>query len=111
MFGYFFNLKFPNFFLKYPLVEILSFTAHLCTHRVSQESLAGFTHSADGVVHIPLTREAVNTPVQGLRHGLSHLHTHKQFFCLSLSNQSHKMIRSSSFLTTVSVYQQIWCQF
>lgn len=54
----------------------ISSDATYLTYRISKEGLAGFAHSADGVVHIPLARKAVHTSVQGLRHCLSHLHTH-----------------------------------
>lgn len=46
------------------------------TYRIRQQSLAGFAHSADGVVHVSLARKTVHTSVQGLEDCLRNLDTH-----------------------------------
>ena len=61
--------------LTSPLFESTN-KATFPTYRISQKCFAGFTHSADGIVHIPLSRKTIHGSVQGLRHCLCHLHTH-----------------------------------
>jgi len=42
-------------------------------HRVCEQPLAGLSHHADGSIHVPLPRQAVDAAAQGLRHRLGHL--------------------------------------
>lgn len=35
-------------------------------HRIRKQPLAGLSHHADGSIHVPLARQAVNTAAQGL---------------------------------------------